>query len=115
MCVKASGYRTRHVASVGGRSRKKAASLPQMVTMPKDDDQTVPVTERALVARINRKLRHDLMALRRAPRTGKTPADLGDYYVVNHRLNIVQDTHVNLADLGRVLDCLKPWERLVRE
>jgi hypothetical protein len=86
-----------------------------MVTMPKDDDQTVPVMERVLVARINRKLRHDLMALRRAPRNGQTPIDLGDYYVVNHRLNIVQDTHVDLADLGRVLDCLKPWERLVGE
>jgi hypothetical protein len=84
-----------------------------MGTKPKDDDRTMPVTERVLVARINRKIRHDLMALRHARRNGPTPADLGEYYVVNHRLNMVQDTHVNLADLGRVLDCLKPWERLV--
>jgi hypothetical protein len=86
-----------------------------MVTIPKSDDQTVPVTERVLVARINRKLRHDLMALRRARRNDRTGSDLGDYYVVNHRLNLVQDTHVNPADLGRILDCLKPWERLVGE
>jgi hypothetical protein len=55
------------------------------------------------------------MALRRAPRNGQMPADLGDYYTINHRLNVVQDTHVNLADLGRILDCLKPWERVVGE
>lgn len=65
----------------------------------------VPVSERALIARINRKLpgNEKLKKLRGT----RWENDLGLYYIVDEYFNAVRDTHVDIESLGRELGALK--------
>ncbi len=76
--------------------------------------QTVPVSKRALIQRINRALHHDGQRLRTA-RNARTRLDLGDYYVVDVSVGGCVDAHVDLEDLGRELKVLNSWEALDEE
>jgi hypothetical protein len=72
-------------------------------------NQTAPVSVRALVQRINRKLAargEKLMATR----SDRWRGELGDYYAVKVNGNSVVVKHVDLATLGRELGALQPWE-----
>jgi hypothetical protein len=69
----------------------------------------LPITERALVQRINRKLKGQGEALRT---TRGRRGDLGDFYVVDLNRNFVVDKHVDLEECGRELGVLKPHERM---
>jgi hypothetical protein len=69
---------------------------------------TVPVTEKALYQRINRKLRDDGETLKRA--RGAAWTTLGEYYVVNLERNYVSQHHVDLEEYGRELGALQPFE-----
>lgn len=72
---------------------------------------TKTVSEKALLARINRKLRKDDEAVRRC-RDGKWSHTLGRFYRVDLRRNAHLDNHINLEELGRELLVLKPHEKL---
>lgn len=83
--------------------------------MPKKTDR-VPVTQRALVQRINR-------ALARVGRFGRVMKktrgvqahlDLGDYYVLDVERNLVVDKYVDAEALGRELGVLHDFERLAK-
>lgn len=74
----------------------------------------IPVSERALVARINRKLRQDAEALHRSRGT-RFWSDLGDYYIVDFRRNSLVRGHVDIEELAHELGVLKPWESLAAE
>jgi hypothetical protein len=71
------------------------------------------VTARALMQRINRRLAKDegsrLLTCRE---TARGFNELGRYYVVNAQNHLAQ-TDVDLEDLARELDLMKPWETLV--
>jgi hypothetical protein len=69
----------------------------------------VPVTERALYQRINRKLKHENQSLRTA-RSEDT--NLGRYFIVDTYRNQLVDSHVNIEKLGRKLEALAAWEEL---
>lgn len=71
-----------------------------------------PVSEKALVGRINRKLAHEGEQLRTA-RTDRDWRNLGRYYCVNVSHNCVTSTHHNLAELGRLVGALGDGETLV--
>jgi hypothetical protein len=75
---------------------------------------TSPVSLRALIARINRKLRHDgeILKTLRGER-GRT--DLGDYYIVDIQRNCIIQTDVDPEKLGRDLGVLAKWERVEEE
>jgi hypothetical protein len=75
------------------------------------------VSERALIARINRKLKKDNQALKRA--RGVTDgrrllpnSNLGWYYTVDFMRNWIIHTHINLEQYGRELEVLEGWEKL---
>lgn len=72
---------------------------------------SVPVTERALVQRINRVLAKQDEVLK-AARGERAVVDLGRYYVLSVSGNYVVDKDVDLEDLGRALEALKPFEVL---
>ncbi len=74
-------------------------------------DEKVPVGERALAQRINRKLRHDDKALRKA--RGSWVHDLGDYYIIDVKRNVLLYSNCGLESLGQELGILKPWEKVV--
>jgi hypothetical protein len=75
--------------------------------------QKIPISMRALIARINRKLRPDNEALR-AARGARAKRDFGCYYVVNLNRNLVVAHHVNPEDLGRKLAAMREWEQVVQ-
>ena len=66
------------------------------------------ITEKALSCRINRRLRRDERMLKKS-RGERYRIDLGDYYVVDMQMNLV-DKHVDLSALGRELGVLRAHE-----
>ena len=74
----------------------------------------VPVSTRALVQRINRKLKAEESVLK-ASRGARAQQDLGDYYLLDWRTNAVHAKDVDPEDLGRELGVLKAWERVLDE
>ena len=89
--------RTRHPA--------RGVSKPQT----KHTMKSTTVTTRALIARINRKLKPDFEVLRKA-RGASAEADVGEYFVVDLRFNAIVDKHVDPESYGRELGVLKDFE-----
>lgn len=82
-----------------------------MATLPRKL-QKLKVSERALFARINRKIHDDDLMLRRCPATRRDHHNLGDYYLVNWRINGVAGKNIDLEDYGREVCALKDYEEL---
>ena len=77
----------------------------------------VPVTMRAIVQRINRKLAAD--GYRRLKQSRGRPwkyldRDVGKWFLVDGSRNRVERTHVNQEEFAKELGVVKPWEE-VRE
>ena len=71
----------------------------------------MPVSERAIIQRINRKLKPDLEALKVA-RNERMRLDVGQFYIINYRMNAVIHRDVDPEALGRELGVLKAWEEV---
>jgi hypothetical protein len=69
------------------------------------------VTLNAVIKRINRKLRPDLEALKRT-RSARAQLELGDYYVIDYRGNLILDKDVDPEEYGRDLGVVGDWERV---
>lgn len=72
----------------------------------------VPVTTRALVQRINRVLAKQGEVLKKA-RGAHAPQDLGEWFYLDTKNNVVRRKHVDVEEFGRELEVLKPFENLV--
>ena len=82
-----------------------------MTTMAKTKPTKVPVTVHAVIQRINRKLKPNLEALKIA-RSARLRLDVRQYYIIDHRLNAIQQHNVDPEALGRELGVLKDWEEV---
>jgi hypothetical protein len=71
----------------------------------------VPVTRRALIQRINRKLAADDQVLK-ATRGDTARSELGDFYILNYKRNWLMEKRIDLEKLGRKEGVLQAWERL---
>jgi hypothetical protein len=76
--------------------------------------QTVPITVRALLQRVNRALEMDNRVLK-ASRGARAEAELGRFYVIDRRRNVIVDKAVDLEALARKLGALKEYEHLADE
>ena len=72
----------------------------------------VPVTLRALLQRINRKLANEGQALRTLRVGSRWENDLGSYYIVDLFLNNIEATHQSPEELGRAIGALRDGETL---
>jgi hypothetical protein len=75
----------------------------------------VPVTERALIQRLNRKIKEDDLVLKKCRPDSKAHNELGDYYIVDiHRNFIVEKglDSVDLQSMGRAKKVLADWEEV---
>jgi len=75
----------------------------------------VPVTMRAVVQRINRRLATEYHGLRKLKATrdgGWARHDFGDFYVLDLGRNNVVERHVDPEGFGRKLGVLQPWEEV---
>ena len=75
----------------------------------------VPITERALIQRLNRKLKDDDLIVKKC-RPGSTAYnELGDYFVVDLNRNFIVEKNldpVDLQSMGRAKKVLADWEVL---
>jgi hypothetical protein len=76
--------------------------------------QKVPVSERALIQRINRKLLDDDQVVKSA-RGSRAEQELGAFYVIDFRHNCIVKKDVALRALGRKLGALRSYEYLVED
>lgn len=89
--------------------------------MGKPTDKKVPVSPRALMQRINRKLREKEHAVKKSRPyydQGRGPYynnNLGEYYVLDLRTNTLLWVDINLENLGREEGAMAPWETLAAE
>ena len=73
------------------------------------EERKVPVSRRAVYARVDRALRRQGETLRTS-RSQRSRIDLGDLYVLDIEHNCVVAQDVNLEALARELDAISPWE-----
>jgi hypothetical protein len=76
--------------------------------------EKVPVTTRAVIQRINRELKPDLQMLK-ITRGERWRPELGDFYVSDFNKNWIVEKHVDPETLGRELEVLESWEKVVDE
>ncbi len=69
------------------------------------------VSERALLARINRKLRPDDKAVRKCRRSSRDWITLGDYHLVCSARKLVLASNLNLPAYAKELEVIAPSER----
>lgn len=72
----------------------------------------VPVSERALFARVTRALAKDEKSLKKSKPNSRLFQDLGQYYVVDVRRNAIAAKGCDLVALARDLGVIAGWERL---
>ena len=75
-------------------------------------DGKVPVAERALLQRINRKLAKDGERLKKCPQSSQWHNDFGDYYIIDLNANTVKSQCVVLEKLAMELGVLDAYEVL---
>jgi hypothetical protein len=71
--------------------------------------ETIPVTMRALLQRINRRLAGKGELLKKTRGAGARE-EVGDYYVIDVNRNVLMLKHVDPETLGRKLGVLQSWE-----
>ena len=76
--------------------------------------KTIPITKRALLQRVNRALNKEDRQLKKAV-GARLQQNVGEYYVVDLRLNAVAMLDVDPVELARKLEVLQPWERVANE
>jgi hypothetical protein len=74
----------------------------------------VLVSERTILARINRQLRKEGEVMRKT-RPGRAQGDLGRYYVLDSGRNLLVWHHVNIDPWARERGILRPEEVLTPE
>ena len=80
----------------------------------KTKKKLLPVSERAIMLRINRKLSPELQMLRKS-RGPRAWSNVGDYYLVDTNRSFVIGHHIDLEDFGRELDVLGLCEEVANE
>ena len=76
--------------------------------------QKVPVSMRAVIQRINRKLADDDEVLK-TTRGERARFDLGDYYILDQRRNFIAAKYVDPEELARKIGVLAEWEEVASE
>jgi hypothetical protein len=69
----------------------------------------VPVSVRAVIQRINRKLKPDLEALK-ISRSARMRSQAGQYYIIDYRMNAITNLDVDPEKWARDLGVLADWE-----
>lgn len=76
--------------------------------------EKVKVSERALMARINRKIKPDELQLKKCREDARGYDYLGEFYTIDFSNNTVDDTHIDLTAYAKELGVLAGHEELER-
>jgi hypothetical protein len=72
----------------------------------------LPITQRALVARLRRVLRPEERDVRESTAAQRKKYGLGRFYAVDNKKGSITDKDIDLEKLARSLNVLEPWEKL---
>lgn len=72
----------------------------------------IPISERALLARINRILYQENKILKKNRDKNKNIIEIGKYFLVDKSINQIILKRVNLENYGRQLNVIKEYEEL---
>ena len=72
------------------------------------------ITTKALIQRINRKLKKEYQALRKS-RGYREQQNLGEYYILDQYRNTIINSHVDIESLGREIKVLGDWEVMSKD
>lgn len=72
--------------------------------------QKVPITERAAIQRINRKLKPNGLIFKKS--RSLAMASLGDYYVIDATRNAVKWSCLSLTSFGHKVGAIEEWEEV---
>jgi hypothetical protein len=75
--------------------------------------QTIPVSQYAILRRVNRALAHENCKLVTA--RGRAIDNVGKFYILNTRKNLIVEARVDLTKLATKLESLAPYERMVED
>lgn len=70
------------------------------------------LNERALLARVARKLEREGRLIRKCREGSKLYPELGRFYVINANTSMIEAHHCKLDDLAAAEGLLEPWEVL---
>jgi hypothetical protein len=73
------------------------------------------ISERALFARVNRKLAKEFQSIRRCRADTRAWPSLGDLFLVDFRDNAVLGHDIDLEGFARELGVMEPWEELAAD
>ena len=73
----------------------------------------IPVTERNLLRRLNRKLAKENLIVKTSPVNSRWYNENGRHYCVDERTNFIQSQHIDIEKWARDEGCLKPFECVV--
>jgi hypothetical protein len=76
----------------------------------KTSTQKIPLSERAVVQRINRKLAKENEALRTSRQNSRAQSIVGNYYIVDLNRNAVTASQIDLEALARELGVIMDYE-----
>ena len=97
-----------------GQRTDEARSQEAQEGLIMSKQMTVPVSERGLIRRINRRLSHSGERLKTS-RSGRGMTDLGQYFILNVTHNVVVMHHVDPEAIGRKIGVSAGWESVVKE
>ncbi len=80
--------------------------------MGKAKVKKVPVSERAILARINRKLAKSEQVVKKCRTDSRWYGECGNYYAIDLRTNCIQAKHIDLEDWAKELDVIEPFEEV---
>lgn len=73
----------------------------------------ITVTKRAIMGRINRKIKPEYQKVRKTRTTSGGYDYLGKYHLIDSYSNSVRDTHIDLAEYAKELGVIHPSETVV--
>jgi hypothetical protein len=71
------------------------------------------ITRKAVISRINRKLAKDTDEVLKVSRSARMKIDVGDFYLLDWRVNCVSGRDIDPETYARNLGVLKPFEQMV--
>lgn len=90
--------------------QKKPARVLSIRVSRDADGRRVPVSTRALIQRINRKLRADEQTVKQTRDGTRARLDLGEFYIYGWNPTNIVAFNVDLQSLGREVGALQPYE-----
>jgi hypothetical protein len=77
--------------------------------------EKIPVSEKALMARVNRKLAREGERILKSREGSRLRGNVGEFYLLDVNRNTVTGTHMELEHVAKEVGALRDYEQVVYE